>query len=146
MAELPIDLDRVGRKPLAAQIYTAIRETIETGRLGAGARLPSWRDLAAQLGVSRRQLHVFAERPFTRIETEAPLELVVVDFHHGPFVRVGPHDEPPGASACPVLRAPSTSAALRVSWTTFAATPSWISGSGAFGVPSASNARGSVRG
>ena len=40
MAELPIDLDRVGRKPLTAQIYAAIRVTIETGRLGAGARLP----------------------------------------------------------------------------------------------------------
>src|SRR5258705_10006695 len=62
MAELPIDLDRVGRKPLAAQIYAAIRETIETGRLGAGARLPSWRDLAAQLGVSRGTVRVAYER------------------------------------------------------------------------------------
>jgi len=62
MAELPIDLDRVGRKPLAAQIYAAIRETIETGRLGAGARLPSWRDLAAQLGVSRGTVRVANER------------------------------------------------------------------------------------
>ena len=31
MAELPIHLDRAGRKPLAAQIYGAIREAIETG-------------------------------------------------------------------------------------------------------------------
>jgi GntR family transcriptional regulator/MocR family aminotransferase len=62
MAELPIDLDRVGRKPLTAQIYAAIRETIETGRLGAGARLPSWRDLAAQLGVSRGTVRVAYER------------------------------------------------------------------------------------
>ena len=62
MAALPIDLDRVGRKPLAAQIYAAIRETIETGRLGAGARLPSWRDLAAQLGVSRGTVRVAYER------------------------------------------------------------------------------------
>ncbi len=31
----------------------AIREAIETGRLPSGARLPSWSDLAAQLGVSR---------------------------------------------------------------------------------------------
>jgi transposase InsO family protein len=54
----------------------------------------------AQLGASRRQLHVFAERPFTRIETEAPLELVVVDFHHGPFVRVGPRDETRRALLC----------------------------------------------
>ena len=31
MAELPIDLDRARRTPLAAQIYAAIREAIETG-------------------------------------------------------------------------------------------------------------------
>lgn len=54
----------------------------------------------AQLGVSRRQLHVFGERPFTCIETEAPFELVVVDFHHGPYVRVGPRDEPRRALLC----------------------------------------------
>jgi transposase InsO family protein len=54
----------------------------------------------AQRGVSRRQLHVLGEGPFTRIETEAPLELVVVDFHHGPFVRVGPRDESRRALLC----------------------------------------------
>jgi putative transposase len=53
----------------------------------------------AQLGVSRRQLKVFG-RPFTRIETDAPLELVVADFHHGPFVRVGPRDEVRRALLC----------------------------------------------
>ena len=62
MAELPIDVDRVGRKPLAAQIYAAIREAIEAGRLASGARLPSWRDLAAQLGVSRGTVRVAYER------------------------------------------------------------------------------------
>jgi GntR family transcriptional regulator / MocR family aminotransferase len=53
MATLPIKVDRARRTPLAAQIYGAIREGIENGRLTSGARLPSWRDLAAQLGVSR---------------------------------------------------------------------------------------------
>src|SRR5215470_16789941 len=53
MAALPIQLDRARRTSLAAQIYSAIREGIENGRLAAGARLPSWHDLAAQLGVSR---------------------------------------------------------------------------------------------
>ncbi len=43
-----------------------------------------------RLGASRHQLHTLGPRPFTRIETFAPLELVVVDFHHGPYVRVGP--------------------------------------------------------
>ena len=62
MAVLPIHLDRARRTPLAAQIYRAIREAIETGRLASGARLPSWRDLAAQLGVSRGTVRVAYER------------------------------------------------------------------------------------
>ncbi|HWW84389.1 MAG TPA: hypothetical protein VNZ26_12345, partial [Vicinamibacterales bacterium] len=47
MAALRIQLDRARRTPLAAQIYSAIREGIENGRLASGARLPSWQDLAA---------------------------------------------------------------------------------------------------
>jgi GntR family transcriptional regulator/MocR family aminotransferase len=62
MAALPIDLDRARRTPLATQIYGAIREAIETGRFASGARLPSWRDLAAQLGVSRGTVRVSYER------------------------------------------------------------------------------------
>ena len=58
MAALPIQLDRARRVPLAAQIYWAIREGIENGRLASRARLPSWRDLAAQLGVSRGTVRV----------------------------------------------------------------------------------------
>jgi GntR family transcriptional regulator / MocR family aminotransferase len=53
MTALPIELDRAKKAPLAGQIYSALREAIETGRLASGARLPSWSDLAAQLGVSR---------------------------------------------------------------------------------------------
>jgi GntR family transcriptional regulator/MocR family aminotransferase len=63
MADLPIiQLDRVGKTPLAAQIYAAIRDAIETGRLAAGARLPSWRDLSAQLGVARGTVRAAYER------------------------------------------------------------------------------------
>jgi GntR family transcriptional regulator/MocR family aminotransferase len=62
MAALPIQLDRARRSPLAAQIYSAIREGIENGRLASGARLPSWQDLAAQLGVSRGTVRVAYER------------------------------------------------------------------------------------
>lgn len=62
MAALPIKLDRARRTPLAAQIYSAIQEAIETGRLASGARLPSWRDLAAQLGVSRGTVRVAYQR------------------------------------------------------------------------------------
>ena len=62
MAALPIDVDRAGRTPLAGQIYQAIRRTIETGRLASGVRLRSWRDLAAQLGVSRDTVRVAYQR------------------------------------------------------------------------------------
>jgi GntR family transcriptional regulator/MocR family aminotransferase len=62
MAPLAIDLDPAGKTPLATQIYGAIREAVETGRLRSGARLPSWRDLAAQLGVSRGTVRMAYER------------------------------------------------------------------------------------
>src|SRR5258705_2616121 len=62
MAARPVQLDRARKTPLAAQIYSAIREGIESGRLASGARLPSWQDLAAQLGVSRGTVRVAYER------------------------------------------------------------------------------------
>jgi GntR family transcriptional regulator/MocR family aminotransferase len=62
MAGLAIDLDRAQRTPLAEQIYRAIREAIQTGRLASSARLPSWRDLSAQLGVSRGTVRVAYQR------------------------------------------------------------------------------------
>jgi GntR family transcriptional regulator/MocR family aminotransferase len=62
MAFLPIDLDRAKKTPLATQIYAAIREAIESGQIPAAAKLPSWRDLAAQLGVSRGTVRLAYER------------------------------------------------------------------------------------
>jgi DNA-binding transcriptional MocR family regulator len=62
MAPLSIQFDRARRTSLAGQIYSAIRESIENGQLASGARLPSWRDLAAQLGVSRGTVRVAYER------------------------------------------------------------------------------------
>src|SRR4051794_28931738 len=53
MAPLPLELDRAGRTPLAAPVYGSVREAIVTGQLVPGTTLPSWRDLATQLGISR---------------------------------------------------------------------------------------------
>jgi DNA-binding transcriptional MocR family regulator len=50
---LQLELDRRAKTPLAAQIRSGISNAIETGVLASGARLPSWQDLAAQLGVAR---------------------------------------------------------------------------------------------
>lgn len=62
MTTLPIGLDRSARTSLSAQIYGSIRDAIESGQLAAGARLPSWSDLAAQLGVSRGTVRAAYER------------------------------------------------------------------------------------
>ena len=52
-ANLPIVVDRADGDPLAAQVSTQVRAAVTDGVLHAGDRLPSTRDLAATLGVSR---------------------------------------------------------------------------------------------
>jgi GntR family transcriptional regulator/MocR family aminotransferase len=51
--DLSIRIDRSAHTPLAGQIAAAIGAAIHDGRLAPGARLPSWHDLAVQLGVAR---------------------------------------------------------------------------------------------
>ena len=46
-----------------------------------------------RIGSSRRRRGTLAKATFRLIETHAPMELVVGDFHHGPYVRVGSNDE-----------------------------------------------------
>lgn len=43
----------------------------------------------AQMGMSRRQRRSLGKTTYRKILTEAPFELVIADFHHGPYVRVG---------------------------------------------------------
>jgi GntR family transcriptional regulator/MocR family aminotransferase len=50
---LQLELDRSAKTPLAEQIRKGISAAIESGVFAPGARLPSWLDLAAQLGVAR---------------------------------------------------------------------------------------------
>ena len=50
---LNLQLDRSAKTPLTEQISKGISAAIERGVLAPGARLPSWLDLAAQLGVAR---------------------------------------------------------------------------------------------
>jgi len=51
--ELLMRLDRDSDQPLRAQLEAGLREAIRDGRLHAGERLPSSRELARELGVSR---------------------------------------------------------------------------------------------
>ncbi len=46
-----------------------------------------------KLGLSRIRLHRLGKTTYKKILTTAPFELVVADFHHGPYVRVGDDDE-----------------------------------------------------
>jgi GntR family transcriptional regulator/MocR family aminotransferase len=59
---LDLHLDRTTKTPLTEQIRNGISTAISTGVLTPGARLPSWRDLAAQLGVARGTVRAAYER------------------------------------------------------------------------------------
>jgi GntR family transcriptional regulator / MocR family aminotransferase len=52
-SDLPVVVDRTGGVPLAVQISAQLQAAVTGGALHAGDRLPSSRDLAATLGVSR---------------------------------------------------------------------------------------------
>ncbi|UXN05190.1 MocR-like pyridoxine biosynthesis transcription factor PdxR [Bartonella sp. HY761] len=59
---IELKLDRNLKVTLNEQIYRAIKIAINKGNLPKGARLPSWRDLAAQLGVSRGTVRLVYEK------------------------------------------------------------------------------------
>ncbi|ALM52585.1 PLP-dependent aminotransferase family protein [Halomonas huangheensis] len=62
MNSLRIAVDRLQRRSLAEQIHDSIATAIRDGHLYEGARLPSWHDLATQLGVSRGTVKSAYER------------------------------------------------------------------------------------
>ncbi len=57
-----IVIDRDRPMPLAEQITVNLRDAIVEGRLEPGARLPSWLDMATQLGVARGTVKTAYER------------------------------------------------------------------------------------
>jgi GntR family transcriptional regulator/MocR family aminotransferase len=59
---LMLELDRTVKVPLVEQIRKAVTTAIEAGALEPGARLPSWQDLAVQLGVSRGTVRIAYEK------------------------------------------------------------------------------------
>lgn len=61
-SDLQIQLDRTAKRPLAEQIFESISRAIESGLLEPGTRLPSWKDLASQLGVARGTVQAAYER------------------------------------------------------------------------------------
>lgn len=61
-AALSIQLDRAAAAPIGDQIHASLRKAIVDGRLAPGRRLPSGRDLAAQLGVAHGTIRVAYDR------------------------------------------------------------------------------------
>jgi GntR family transcriptional regulator / MocR family aminotransferase len=100
-----------GRRDLSGQIYRQLREAILAGRVAGGERLPSTRDLALQLGVSRKT----TLEAFERLTAEGFLLSRAGD---GTFVapgiaRVGkPAGTDPGSTGSEVEAAPVTLASV----------------------------------
>lgn len=57
-----VSIDRTRPMPIAEQITVNLRDAITEGRLEPGARLPSWLDMATQLGVARGTVKTAYER------------------------------------------------------------------------------------
>ncbi len=71
-------------RPTKTIIDILVRE--KTTGPGEVARATLDRHLARR-GLSRHTLRSLGQKTFRRIETTTPFELVVADFHHGPYVR-----------------------------------------------------------
>lgn len=79
---LKLKVDRSAKTPLAEQIRHAIATAIRKGVLDPGARLPSWQDLAAQLGVARGTVR----KAYEKLDAD---QLIVASRAAG--TRVAPH-------------------------------------------------------
>lgn len=94
---LAVRIDRTGALPLGAQLSAQIRDRITGGRLATGARLPSSRALATELGVSRS----VTERAYDQLVAEGWVEgrhgsgtYVATTAPHPPVPRGSPSSDP----------------------------------------------------
>jgi GntR family transcriptional regulator / MocR family aminotransferase len=83
--EVLVPVDRANGEPLRSQIERGLREAIRSGRLRAGERLPSTRELARHLGVSRG----LVVDCFDQLHAEGYLSS-----HPGSATRVSPTTQP----------------------------------------------------
>jgi GntR family transcriptional regulator / MocR family aminotransferase len=97
--ELLLRLDRASGEPLRSQLEAGLRDAIRAGRLASGERLPSSRELARELGVSRG----LVQECYGQLLSEAYLTS-----HAGSATRVaaGAHAVPsqPASAALPAPR------------------------------------------
>jgi len=100
--ELLLRLDRASDQPLRSQLENGLRDAIRDGRLQPGERLPSSRELARELGVSRG----LVQECYSQLLSEGYL-----DSHVGSATRVAaraypaasPAPKPPRAAPAPRL-------------------------------------------
>jgi GntR family transcriptional regulator / MocR family aminotransferase len=127
---LAVAIDQKSGQPLYRQIYSHVRQCILDGRLAPGARLPSTRQLAADLRVSRST----AVQAYEQLRAEGYIEGLggaetrVSGALPDSFVRTGPRDSDPPtvtlrSSLVPSTRARSTLAAMRRTTTPFGLGP-----------------------
>jgi GntR family transcriptional regulator / MocR family aminotransferase len=95
--ELLLQLDRASPSPLRSQLEAALRDAIRTGRIAGDERLPSSRELARELGVSRG----LVQECYSQLLSEGYLTS-----HPGSATRVATgarpaHPRPAGAAADP---------------------------------------------
>ncbi|HEX4661413.1 MAG TPA: PLP-dependent aminotransferase family protein [Streptosporangiaceae bacterium] len=93
--ELLLGLDRGSGQPLRSQLEAGLREAIRSGRLHGGERVPSSRELARELGVSRG----LVQECYSQLLSEGYLASQV-----GSATRVaaGAYPAPPGPAQRPV--------------------------------------------
>jgi GntR family transcriptional regulator / MocR family aminotransferase len=109
--ELLVRLDRSVSQPLRAQLEASLREAIRGGRLRAGERLPSTRELARELGVSRGMVQdcygqLLAEGYLTSRTGSATRVAGVSGAHAGDQPVAGPAVIGPAVVAPPAPRRP----------------------------------------
>ena len=83
---LELQVDRESGAPLAGQLAEGIRASVASGALVRGARLPSVRSLATQVGVNVNTVRA----AYSRLETEG---VVSGEQGRGTFVSGSPSDE-----------------------------------------------------
>jgi len=98
---LGVRIDHAAARPVATQLYAALRELILAGGIGAGARLPATRTLAREAGVSRTTVI----EAFDRLAAEGLIESRV---GAGTYVAKALDAARPKPAAAAVPRAAST--------------------------------------
>jgi GntR family transcriptional regulator/MocR family aminotransferase len=103
--ELLVRLDRSSKAPLRAQLEHELRDAIRTQRLAPGERLPSTRELARELGLSRG----LVQECYEQLLAEGYLSA-----RTGSGTRVAEGPRPPAAVVAPVSTAPHAGAETRL--------------------------------